>query len=55
MKNLKKVSRKEMKQVKGGEGNNGDSKCPPGTNDCILPFGGNMCIPDDNQMACPEL
>lgn len=43
MKNLKKISRKELKQVKGGESN-----CPPGTNDCILPFGGNMCIPDDN-------
>lgn len=50
MKNVKRISKERLKSINGGRG------CPPGFRDCPMPWGDDkVCIPHDNQMACPEL
>lgn len=50
MKNLKRISKERLKSINGGRG------CPPGFRDCPMPWGDDkVCIPHDNQMACPDL
>ncbi|QWT86629.1 MULTISPECIES: hypothetical protein [Chryseobacterium] len=49
MKNLKKISKEKLRGI------NGKGGCPPGWHDCPVPWNEKVCIPHDNEMACPDL